>query len=118
MTREERDKLREEYSESGGRLYDQDPHFTDEYVYWLESQLCQPCKSCQMLQGQVIKQESRIRELESSQRWQPIETAPKDGTEIIVVYPLQANVIGLVSYNNIQHYWQNKGVPELGLERN
>jgi hypothetical protein len=48
--------------------------------------------------------------------WQDIATAPKDGTEIIVIFPKCGNVAQLVYYNTIHKYWTSKGKPELGLE--
>lgn len=47
--------------------------------------------------------------------WQPLNTAPKDGTEFLVRYPLQGNVKKLVNWNTIHGYWQSKGVSDIGL---
>ena len=48
--------------------------------------------------------------------WTTFESAPKDGTEFLVVYPHQGNVYQLISYNRIHGYWQSKGQPKLGIE--
>lgn len=50
--------------------------------------------------------------------WQPIETAPKDGTEILVSYGRQNHVKKLVRWDRLYGYWASKGNPELGLEQN
>lgn len=42
-------------------------------------------------------------------RWEPIETAPKDGTEILIRYPLQGNVKELARWNAIYNCWLSKG---------
>ena len=41
--------------------------------------------------------------------WQSMDSAPKDGREIMIRYPLQANVKKLASYNTIHNHWQSKG---------
>jgi hypothetical protein len=49
-------------------------------------------------------------------KWQPLNTAPQDHTEILIRYPLCGNVIKLVRYNIFKRYWESKGEPCLGLE--
>lgn len=50
--------------------------------------------------------------------WQSIETAPKDGSEFLVVYGRQGNVMKLVRMNRMHGFFTSKGVPELGLMNN
>lgn len=50
--------------------------------------------------------------------WKTIDSAPRDGKEILVAYGHQGFVKKLVNYNTLYGYWQSKGVPELGLETN
>ncbi len=47
--------------------------------------------------------------------WQPLATAPKDGKEFIVRYPLQMNCKQLVYWNLIHGFWMSKGVAQMGL---
>lgn len=46
-------------------------------------------------------------------KWKTIETAPKDGKEILVCDTRQMGVKQLVNYNRIHKYWQSKGVSDL-----
>jgi hypothetical protein len=49
--------------------------------------------------------------------WNSFESAPKDGREILVCYPLQSHLPKqLVNWNTIHKYWQSKGEPRLGIE--
>jgi hypothetical protein len=60
-----RDELWNEYeNETSNNVPVQRNTWTKVYITWLEDQLIAPCKSCQNLQGQVFRQEVRIRELE------------------------------------------------------
>jgi hypothetical protein len=66
MTRKE---LREQYEKELGKKSwlngcgEIDDYFTDEYVEWLEDQLCQPCKRCQILQKRINELLIDIKEL-------------------------------------------------------
>ena len=65
--------------------------------------------------------QARIAELEQDAArgepvgWQPLATAPKDGKEFIVRYPLQMNCKQLVYWNLIHGFWMSKGVAQMGL---
>ena len=50
--------------------------------------------------------------------WQPIVTAPKDGSEFVACYGRQGNVKQLVSWNTIHKFWQSKGEWVPGFENN
>ncbi len=49
-------------------------------------------------------------------KWKSIETAPKDGQEILVCNVRQGGVKQLISYNIIHDYWQSKGKPDLPFD--
>lgn len=52
-------------------------------------------------------------------KWQNINLAPKDGTQILVVYGRQSgHPAKVVRYNQMYGYWTCEGKPELGLEQN
>ncbi len=57
--------------------------------------------------------------LRNERQWQPMETAPKDGTVIVVGHARQSNFpVKIVFFNKIHKYWSHYGSAELGLERN
>ena len=47
--------------------------------------------------------------------WQPIELAPKDGTEVIVCFPLQGDVMLFARWNSLLMRWTSKGEAVLGV---
>lgn len=49
-------------------------------------------------------------------KWQPIKTAPKNGSEILVCNVNQGGVRQLVSWNQVYHYWQCKGEVDLHFQ--
>lgn len=53
----------------------------------------------------------------NSTTWEPLESAPKDGREVIVRYPKQGNVKQIARWNTIHQQWESKGEAMLGLER-
>jgi hypothetical protein len=49
--------------------------------------------------------------------WKPMTAAPEDGTEILLRYPLQANVKQLACFNTIHKHWSSKGQPIFPVEQ-
>ena len=49
--------------------------------------------------------------------WQPIETAPKDGSMILICLPRQMNLVVRGWYNNIHRFWQVDYESEGGITR-
>lgn len=46
---------------------------------------------------------------EKDRRWQSMDSAPKDGNEILIRYPLQQNVKELARWDTIHKRWLSKG---------
>jgi hypothetical protein len=72
--------------------------------------------SCNRDQLSAAEQErdlalERVKALE----WKRFSSAPRDGTEFIVCYPLQGNVKQLVNWNTVHGHWESKGEPATGI---
>lgn len=50
--------------------------------------------------------------------WQPIETAPEDGSEFLAVWGRQSSIVQIVNWNVIHKFWQTKGRPLMGFTNN
>ncbi len=48
--------------------------------------------------------------------WKAFDTAPKDGTEVLIRFPLQGNVVLLVNWNVIHKHWESKGKHQEAIE--
>lgn len=49
--------------------------------------------------------------------WEGMQTAPHDGTTIIVRYPLQGNVKRIAHYNTLHKFWESNGEPFLPVQQ-
>ena len=49
--------------------------------------------------------------------WQPIETAPKDGTMILVCLPRQMNLVVRAWYNKVHKHWATDHETDGGITR-
>ena len=49
--------------------------------------------------------------------WQTMQSAPRDGTEVLLRYPKQGNVKHLASYDTFSGMWTNKGAPVFAIEQ-
>ena len=61
---------------------------------------------CRYFYDEFLK---RLEAQESQSPWQPIETAPKDGSEFVTANANQGFVKELVSWNSFHRFWQSKG---------
>jgi hypothetical protein len=53
--------------------------------------------------------------MEDTMKWESMETAPRDGREILTCNTNIGGFIRLISWNTIHKYWQSKGEPILSL---
>lgn len=49
--------------------------------------------------------------------WQPVETAPKDGSMLLICLPRQMNLVVRAWYNKIHNFWQTDYEGEGGITR-
>ena len=54
---------------------------------------------------------------EDQMSWKNMQSAPRDGTEILLRYPKQGNVKHLALYDKFSGMWTNKGAPVFAVEQ-
>lgn len=64
---------------------------------------------CGASTGWCDSEEDAIKLWNTRNEWQPIETAPTDGSEFLTRNNNQGGVMQLVSWNRLHNFWQSKG---------
>ena len=106
-----------EFAEDGGWLGDASEyadHLEEPHALFTSEQVSAAIlKAAKPLEDQLAKAEQRVAE------WQPIETAPKDGSVIVVGYGRQGNFpVKVVYWKELHKIWMHYGEWEPGLENN
>jgi len=78
----------------------------------LEDTGWQTVKAREILEEALAKQEQG-----EPVAWEPIETAPKDGSMILICLPRQMNIVVRAWYNKIHNFWQTDYEGEGGITR-